>query len=102
MGGGLATTPLYVFKNKRGNLMAKVVSLINLKGGVGKTSTTVQLAECLSLEYGKRVLVIDLDPQTNATISLIDEEEWEKLDKNNQTLFNLFNDKLNRTKVFDV
>jgi chromosome partitioning protein len=50
-----------------------VVSLINLKGGVGKTTTTVQLAECLVSEFGKKVLVIDLDPQTNATISLIDE-----------------------------
>lgn len=82
--------------------MTKVVSLINLKGGVGKTSTTIQLAECLALEYKKKVLVVDLDPQTNATISLIDEEDWLKLDKNNQTLFNLFNDKLNRTNDFDI
>lgn len=82
--------------------MAKVVSLINLKGGVGKTSTTVQLAECLALEHNKRVLVVDLDPQTNATISLIEEDAWEILDKNNQTLFNLFNDKINRTTEFDI
>lgn len=82
--------------------MTKVVSLINLKGGVGKTSTTIQLAECLSLEHNKRVLVVDLDPQTNATISLIDEEDWLELDRKNQTLFNLFNDKLKRTNDFDI
>ncbi|MCB1660931.1 MAG: AAA family ATPase, partial [Pseudomonadales bacterium] len=61
--------------------MGKVISVINLKGGVGKTTTTVQLAECLSSQFGKKVLVIDLDPQTNSTISLIDEELWEKLDE---------------------
>jgi chromosome partitioning protein len=82
--------------------MSKVVSIINLKGGVAKTTTTVQLAECLSQEYGKKVLVIDLDPQTNATISLIDEDKWEQIDAEGQTLFQLFNDKLEKTKTFDL
>lgn len=53
--------------------MAHVFSTINLKGGVGKTTTTVALAETLSGELGKKVLVIDLDPQTNATTMLIGE-----------------------------
>jgi chromosome partitioning protein len=79
-----------------------VVSLINLKGGVAKTTTTVQLAECLASEFNKRVLVVDLDPQTNATISLIDEERWEELKENNLTLFHLFNDKLEQTTLFDM
>jgi len=82
--------------------MPKIISIINLKGGVAKTTTTVQLAECLVSEFSKRVLVIDLDPQTNATISLIPEERWEKLDENRQTLFHLFNDKLEKTKHFDL
>ncbi len=82
--------------------MPKVVSLINLKGGVAKTTTTVQLAECLVSEFGKKVLVIDLDPQTNATISLIPEEKWEELDRNGQTLFQMFNDKIEKTKRFNL
>jgi len=79
-----------------------VVSLINLKGGVGKTTTTVQLAECLVSEFDKRVLVIDLDPQTNATISLIEEERWEELNEQGRTIFHLFNDKLEGTSRFDI
>ena len=82
--------------------MTTVVSVINLKGGVAKTTTTVQLAECLVSEYSKRVLVIDLDPQTNATISLIPEEQWEELDDQGSTLFQLFNDKLEKTAKFDL
>jgi chromosome partitioning protein len=82
--------------------MTTVVSIINLKGGVAKTTTTIQLAECLASEFSKKVLVIDLDPQTNATIALIGEEKWEKLDKQKQTLFYLFNDKLERTSFFNI
>lgn len=82
--------------------MPKIISLINLKGGVAKTTTTVQIAECLSSEFGKKVLVIDLDPQTNATIALIDETDWEQLDNQNQTLFHLFNDKLEKTNYFNL
>lgn len=82
--------------------MAKVVSIINLKGGVAKTTSTVQLAECLASEFSKKALVIDLDPQTNATISLIPEEKWEELDSNGSTLFQLFNDKLEKTAKFKL
>jgi chromosome partitioning protein len=82
--------------------MPKIVSVINLKGGVAKTTTTVQLAECLVSSFGKKVLVIDLDPQTNSTIALLDEEKWEQLDSAGETLFHLFSDKLEKTQNFDL
>lgn len=49
----------------------KVLSLINMKGGVGKTTLTVGIADHLSVEYEKSILVIDADPQFNATQALL-------------------------------
>jgi chromosome partitioning protein len=74
--------------------MSTVLSTINLKGGVGKTTTTVGIAEMLVAEHGMRVLVIDLDPQTNATVSLIDEQVWKNLDEQGLTVAQLFIDAL--------
>ena len=83
--------------------MTTVVSTINLKGGVAKTTTTVALAEALSSEKGKRVLVIDLDPQTNATVMLIGEDRWKALNDREHTLARLFKDGLEPdTRQFNI
>lgn len=81
--------------------MTKIISFINLKGGVGKTTLTVNIASILAKIHNKRVLVIDLDPQTNATVSLISQTDWQRInDIDKQTLFHLFSDKLNGTSDF--
>lgn len=83
--------------------MATVISTINLKGGVGKTTTTVAIAEMMSAEFSKKVLVIDLDPQTNATTMLIGEEKWRELNDEENTLAQLFKDALEPdNKKFDI
>lgn len=81
-----------------------VLSFINLKGGVGKTTTAVAVAEILAQDARKQVLLVDLDPQTNATVTLISEEQWTERDQDGRTIAQLFADKLNshENAKFDV
>ena len=51
--------------------MGKVISIINMKGGVGKTTLSIGIADYLA-EIGKKILLIDADPQFNATQAMID------------------------------
>ncbi|WIG62086.1 MAG: Chromosome (plasmid) partitioning protein ParA [Ktedonobacterales bacterium] len=82
--------------------MPTVTSIINLKGGVGKTTLTIALAHFLAIEHHKRVLVIDLDPQTNATVCLIPENEWKQRDETGRTLYQFFADQVKGTRRFNV
>ncbi|GAA3268008.1 hypothetical protein GCM10017706_32960 [Lactococcus lactis subsp. hordniae] len=63
-------------KTKSREKKMKVISLLNLKGGVGKTTTAVNLAKGLS-NKGKRVLLIDTDMQANATSIFLEDEMQE-------------------------
>lgn len=62
-----------------------IISFINYKGGVGKTTLTANVAAELAFR-GKRVLVVDLDPQTNLTLSFIDVNKWRELDEQGKTI----------------
>lgn len=79
-----------LFSDLKGERKARFISFINFKGGVGKSTTAVETAASLAKNYGKRVLLIDLDPQTNATFYLMDHAEWESWQQTNGSLKTLF------------
>ena len=70
--------------------MTVVLACVNLKGGVGKTTLAVNFAAYCGRK-GLSTLLIDLDPQTNATLSCIPYEEWREHARENGTVADLLN-----------
>ena len=67
----------------------KTISVINYKGGVGKTTIVANIAAELGWR-GKRILLIDLDPQASLTFSLVDVDVWEQRYAANVTIRNWY------------
>lgn len=87
--------------------MAKAtISCVNLKGGVGKTALAVNLAAIAGEFHNKKTLLIDMDPQTNATFWCIGPDKWQAWAASNGTIADLFGRRghtnaENRKKTFD-
>jgi chromosome partitioning protein len=55
---------------------AKVIAFVNMKGGVGRITCAVNVAAYLARDHQKKVLLVDLDPQINASLSLMSGDAW--------------------------
>lgn len=92
---------MYDTDKKRGNAeMAKVIAISNQKGGVGKTTTTVNLAVALAYA-GKKVLCVDLDPQGNLT-STLSKDKPKHLKMTITSAFDAYCDDNNDFETFDT
>ena len=74
--------------------MATVVSIINLKGGVGKSTLTMILGEYLAFREDKRVLLIDMDAQANLSYCMVAPNMIADQERRKHTIYNMFQDAL--------
>jgi chromosome partitioning protein len=80
---------------------AKIVSFINYKGGVGKTTSTYHIGCSLAQHHNKKVLLLDIDPQTNLTFLCASVERWEAFRKKYGTIKNIYKNYCEK-KAIDV
>src|SRR5579859_2021757 len=69
---------------------AKVLAFINYKGGVAKTTTTYHVGCSLAQHFGKKVLLVDIDPQTNLTFLCAPVEKWEEFKSKTGTIATMY------------
>lgn len=81
--------------------MARVVSFINYKGGVGKTTSTYHIGCSLAGHHKKRVLFVDIDPQTNLTFLCAPYEKWQTFKKRAGTIADMYR-RFIETKAIDT
>src|SRR6266446_10278100 len=82
--------------------MAKIVTVLNFKGGVGKTCCAVEISTALARFHGRRVLLVDLDPQASATFYVMEQERWKHWRDTNGSTYMLFNQKNRHVDVHNA
>jgi chromosome partitioning protein len=79
----------------RQSMSSKVLAFINFKGGVGKTATVVNIGATLAKLHEKRVLIVDLDPQSNSSLWLMRPDRWrEHVARGRRSTYQIFEDAL--------
>ncbi len=81
--------------------MTTVISFINYKGGVGKTTSAYHVSCSLAQHHRQRVLMIDIDPQTNLTFLCATPEQWDRRKRNVGTIKTLY-DRYNQALPLEV
>lgn len=83
--------------------LAKIISLINYKGGVGKSTTAVNISANLAKYHERVVLLVDADPQTNATVCVMEPEtRYEAIRQSEMTSRKIYEECGERNKSFRV
>jgi chromosome partitioning protein len=83
-------------------MSAKVLAFINFKGGVGKTAMAVNIGAALAKLHEKRVLIVDLDPQSNSSVWLMRPDRWqEHVAGGRRSTFQIYDDALNGRNRFN-
>ena len=75
-------------------VMGQSIAVMNTKGGVGKSTVVMALAETLSAYHGKNVLVIDSDSQTSMSTMLMHVSSWERMEQEQHTLVDYLTDQV--------
>jgi chromosome partitioning protein len=76
-------------------MSSKVLAFINFKGGVGKTATVVNIGATLAKLHEKKVLIVDLDPQSNSSLWLMRPDRWrEHVARGRRSTYQIFDDAL--------
>ena len=70
--------------------MGQIITVINFKGGVGKTSCSIEIATALARHYGRRTLLVDLDPQASSTFYIMTQEKWRQWKEIKGTTYDIF------------